>query len=343
MQKTWMGIAAAVLCLPAAGAAFGACKIGQVAELPVTVRANRPLLQGQINGEPVEILVDTGASSSFMWEGAAERLGLKMSGVSGLRIYGVGGEAVVHETVVGELRIGAFAAKNLHLAVINPKVGRNADQPALVLGESFFASYVSEFDLAHGVIRLLKPEGCQLDQLPYWADSYSLAVLTPGSDVWNQQIQTRVMLNGKPVDAILDSGAHTSVVARTIATNAGVTPWLDHQTAFKTSGVSGATLDTWVGTFATFAIGDESIRNVKLQISDLFNADRVTETGSHISQIAPGLPNMLIGCDFFLSHRILVLFQAHKLLFTYNGGPVFQVVESVESVEPKGDPAGSAP
>jgi clan AA aspartic protease (TIGR02281 family) len=340
MKSTWPGIAAVVLCLPAAGTAFGACKIGQMAELPVAVRANRPLLQGQINGQPVEILVDTGASSSFMWEGAAERLGLKMSGVSGLRIYGAGGEAVVHETVVRELKIGAFAAKNLYLAVINPKAGRLAGQPALVLGESFFASFVTEFDLAHGVIRLLKPEGCQLDQLPYWADSFSLAELTPGSDPWNQKIQTRVMLNGKPVDAMLDSGAYTSVVARPIAADAGVTPWLDHQTAFKTSGVSGAMMDTWVGTFATFAIGDESIRNVKLQISDLFNADRVTDTGSHISHIAPGLPNMLIGCDFFLSHRILVLFNARKLLFTYNGGPVFQVVESVES---GGDPAVPAP
>ena len=34
---------------------------------------------------------------------------------------------------------------------------------------------------------------------------------------------------------------------------------------------------------------------------------------------------MLLGADFFLSHRILVSNSQHKLYFTYNGGPVFQL------------------
>jgi hypothetical protein len=34
-------------------------------------------------------------------------------------------------------------------------------------------------------------------------------------------------------------------------------------------------------------------------------------------------PSMLVGCDFFLAHRILVLSKQHKLVFTYNGGPIF--------------------
>jgi predicted aspartyl protease len=340
-MRTWTWFAACMLCLPFAPAAFGACKIGQIAELPVTVRANRPVLQGQINGQPIEILVDTGASGSFIWEAAATRLGLKVGGVTGLRIFGVGGEAVVHEAVINQLQIGAFAAKNLQLVVIRPKADRSADQPAMVLGEDFFSGFTAEFDLAHGVLRLLKPEGCPLDQLPYWADSYSMADLEEANPS-NPKILTRVMLNGKPVDAILDTGAGTSVVARPVAADAGVTPWLDaKQTVFKTSGVSGTPIDSWVGMFATVAIGDESIRNVKLQISDLFNNDRVTVTGSRISHIAEGLPNMLIGCDFFLTHRILVLFKERKLLFTYNGGPIFQVIQSVESQ--KGAPAESAP
>ncbi len=36
---------------------------------------------------------------------------------------------------------------------------------------------------------------------------------------------------------------------------------------------------------------------------------------------------MLIGCDFLISHHIMVLFKEHKLLFTYNGGPIFQTIE----------------
>ena len=34
---------------------------------------------------------------------------------------------------------------------------------------------------------------------------------------------------------------------------------------------------------------------------------------------------MLIGADFFLSHRIYVASSQKKLYFTYNGGPVFNL------------------
>jgi tetratricopeptide (TPR) repeat protein len=37
---------------------------------------------------------------------------------------------------------------------------------------------------------------------------------------------------------------------------------------------------------------------------------------------------MLIGADFFLSHRIYVAGKQHKLFFTYNGGPVFNLKPS---------------
>jgi predicted aspartyl protease len=266
-----------------------------------------------------------------MWEEAAKRLGLKIGGVRGLRMFGVGGEAIVHETVVNQLQIGAFAAKNLHLVVIYSKEGQHPNAPALVLGEDFLSNFATEFDLAHGVVRLLKPQGCEPDQLTYWSDTYSLADLEP-TKPYQPSILTKVTLDGKPVDAILDTGATTSAVARQVAGNVGVTPWLDgKQAAVKMTGLAGTPIDSWVGNFATFAIGSESIRNVKLRISDLFGNDKVTDTGSHIGRIAEDTPKMLIGCDFFMSHRVLVLFKERKLLFTYNGGPVFQVVESVET------------
>jgi hypothetical protein len=88
-----------------------------------------------------------------------------------------------------------------------------------------------------------------------------------------------------------------------------------------------------VGTFPTFALGSESVRNVKLRISDMFAANKVIATGSHVGKVNEDAPGMLIGCDFFLAHRVLVLFKERKLLFTYNGGPIFQAVKSVDGGE----------
>ena len=40
---------------------------------------------------------------------------------------------------------------------------------------------------------------------------------------------------------------------------------------------------------------------------------------------------MLIGADFFLSHRIYVASSQRKLYFTYNGGPVFNLARAREA------------
>jgi hypothetical protein len=48
--------------------------------------------------------------------------------------------------------------------------------------------------------------------------------------------------------------------------------------------------------------------------------------------------DMLIGADFFLSHRIYVANSQRKLYFTYNGGPVFNL-----TAEPQGPDNDRAP
>jgi hypothetical protein len=95
-------------------------------------------------------------------------------------------------------------------------------------------------------------------------------------------------------------------------------------------GLAGRKLDSWVGTFGSFTIGDEVIHNVKLRIADLFGKDTVADTRSNLARPVEGLPGSIIGCDFFLAHRLLVLFSEHKLLFSFNRGPIFQTIESSE-------------
>jgi predicted aspartyl protease len=315
------------LCLAAAPSAFGACTIKKLAELHVTVVGNRPLIEGQVNGQVVKIMVDTGSTFSFIREEEAKRLGLKVISGSNVSIFGVGGEARFGATVLEELRFGPFTDKNLQLAVIGSRHERRQSKAAFVLGEDFFSNFSTEFDFAHGVIRLLRLEGCKFDQVAYWSDQYSLAELG-SSRSQSARIQTDVLVNGKQVNAILDTGAPTSIISLSAAKGAGVNPSQDGtKSAGRVTGLAGNPIDAWVATFGTFAMGDESVRNVKLQIADLFTADTQQTTGSHIHQRVAGLPEMLVGADFFRTHRILVLFTERKLVFTYNGGPIFQTIE----------------
>src|SRR6202035_3157438 len=78
-------------------------------------------------------------------------------------------------------------------------------------------------------------------------------------------------------------------------------------------------VQTWIAPVDSFKIGDEEIRHTSL---------RLTDTDFE------GI-DMLLGADFFLSHRIYVANAARKLYFTYNGGPVFNLDVAPQS--------GSAP
>ncbi len=315
------------LCLATAPNAFGTCKIVRLAELQVSLVRNRPLIEGQVNGHVVKILVDTGSTFSFIREEEAKQLGLKVNAVQNISVFGVGGKARFGATVLKEIKFGPFADKNLPLAVVGPQLGQHQGEATLILGEDFFSNFSTEFDFAHGVIRLLRPEGCKPDQLAYWSDQYSMAELI-SADPERARIQTIVVLNGKHVDAILDTGASTSTVSQSVAKKVGVDPSQDGtKSAGSVTGLAGKPIEVWVGTFGAFAFGDEKIKNVKLQIADLFTADTQTTTGSRIPQRLDGLPEMLLGTDFFRTHRILVLFKERKLVFTYNGGPIFHNIK----------------
>jgi tetratricopeptide (TPR) repeat protein len=51
---------------------------------------------------------------------------------------------------------------------------------------------------------------------------------------------------------------------------------------------------------------------------------------------------MLLGADFFLSHRIYVSNKLHELFFTYNGGPVFNLARASAPKPPAEPPADAA-
>jgi predicted aspartyl protease len=114
-------------------------------------------------------------------------------------------------------------------------------------------------------------------------------------------IRLTVKLNGRPVAAMLDSGASTSMLSERVAMSVGGTRSPATGTA---TGIGAKTLATAVYRFARFDIGNEEIPDVGIIAAQ------------------HDMP-MLIGADFQRSHRVLVSHSQKKLYYTYVGGPVF--------------------
>jgi hypothetical protein len=141
--------------------------------------------------------------------------------------------------------------------------------------------------------------------------------------------------------AMFDSGASNSTITTTAIRKPGMSPQATPADAQATHGISGRPIATDVGIFAAVTIGQETVQNAPLRIADLFGADRTVQTGSLIARSAFGdadmlqrEPDLVLGADFFLAHRIYIARSQKKLYFTYAGGPIFQPRAASTAPEP---------
>ncbi len=316
-------IAAAGLALAGmAHADVAACKMIQIADLPVRMVRNHLVVDAAIDGKKIGAMVDTGAALTLILRPATAWLGLERRETRGYQLFGVGGPTKVESALIDEFKIGNASRKNWRMFVAGER--EFGDDIAVILGEDFFAQIDVEFDLAHNVVRLFKPIDCEGVSLAYWtADEPREAVIEAIYDS-QPQILLTVQVNGQPVKAMLDSGASTSILTMADAARAGITPQATGVVAIPSgSGMGTKTVDTWVGPFDTVIIGSEIIRHTHIRFGDLYKDMTYISIGSRLMKSVEQDQPMLIGADFLRSHRVLVSHSQRKMYFSYLGGPVF--------------------
>jgi tetratricopeptide (TPR) repeat protein/predicted aspartyl protease len=317
LTVTLIGILGLLL-TPVAPAAT--CHLGRILELPITMNGLRPLVNVQVNGTDTRFLADSGMFYSSISPPAAAELKLNVRrGPFGLTVRGVAGDArQVDIAVVNKLTLGGITlTRPLEFLVVGGDVGSGASG---ILGQNFFRIGDVEYDLTGGAIRLWKTEGsCRSANLIYWLkDEQSYSVMdiewaTPRVP----HTQGEATLNGTRIHVMFDTGSATSMLTLRAARRAGITPDSPGVVyAGESHGIGRGLIKTWVAPFESFKVGDEEVRHTRLRIGD-FDLDTDTE--------------MLIGADFFLSHRVYVASSQHKLYFTYNGGPVFNLTTNTST------------
>lgn len=303
--------AAAAAGLAVGGVAQAACVLGKVAEMPVTMRGLRPTVTTKINGKDAVFVLDSGAFFSMMSEEAAASFGMKPTmGPPGLRIQGIGGgQAFAQVARAKEFTFAGAPYKNVEF-LIGPRAG--GGETAGLLGQNILGSMEVEYDLANGYVRFFMAKDCGDSNLAYWSAGKTLSRLPllgeEGPVV--RKVMTTAKIDGRSINVSWDSGASLSILSTPAARRVGVRPISESVTSGGlTYGLYGHGLETFLAPFGSFAIGDEEIKNTRLRVADIVLPDS----------------DMLLGMDFFLSHRILISKAQGKIYFTYNGGPVFKL------------------
>ncbi len=302
--------------------AAGKCQLAQIGgDLPVDMESTRPLVWAKINGVKARFMLDTGAFYSMLWRDEVARYQLSvhsMLGGNSYSVVGTGGRETALDTVVKSFEfMGAQADKPFEFIVLNQDL---VPDSVGVLGQNILRMGDAEYDLANGTVRFWKPVGCEQQALAYWAVStpYSSVGLEAMDSVQSQLLAT-AMLDGHPITVTFDTGAPRSVLSLEAAERAGITPSSPGVTFLGlTGGIGPASDRTWSAPVDTFELGGEKVQHTHLLIADFNSHHRPGEMNR-----AP--IDMLLGEDFFLSHRIYVAYSQRKLYFTYNGGPLFNL------------------
>ncbi|HEX4739830.1 MAG TPA: tetratricopeptide repeat protein [Caulobacteraceae bacterium] len=305
--KVWALFASWALLLSAPAAATAECTL-KYESLAVTMNDLQPLIDATANGHKVRFVLDSGAFFSMITPGTAAALGLKLHPAPyGLRIEGLGGMVDPSVVSIENLEVAGETLRGVQFLTGGSETG---DGTAGVIGQNFLVVDDVEYDLADGIVRIVRAEDCKGDMV-YWPakNGYSAVdLVTFGNGKWATTAYVEV--NGQRLKAEFDTGAGVSFLTMPAARRLGFNP--------KAPGVEEAGIDrgfgprpfrTWIMPVDSFKLGGEEVKHTRLRVGDA-SLDNI---------------DMLIGPDFFLSHHIYVANKRRKMFFTYNGGRVFDL------------------
>jgi predicted aspartyl protease len=185
------------------------CSLQRVAELPVKSDGARLLIQVKIEGRDAWFQVDTGSPVSLITSQLADVLNLRKSSIASGRLLDAAGKNFEHYVRIKTLTLNDMTAENLTLVVMG-ETGSDKQWPYDgVFGANFLAAYDVELDIPHGKMSLYVHNRCKEPPVYWTQDFVSLPFFLDAS----LHMVMTATLDGKPVRAMIDTGARPSVLS----------------------------------------------------------------------------------------------------------------------------------
>ncbi len=311
MQYRGWACGLALAALGIGSAAAGGCQIQRLPAVAVTVKDLRPMVSTEINGRKARFIIDTGAFWSMLTTQARSEYGLPYDFAGmGLRLEGFNGSTRASVTSV---RVFTFLNVPFHDAKF--LVGGNDFPSGAVglLGGTILHLADVEYNFGDGQMRFVIAKHCGRTPIAYWAQGERVGVVKLRPITARRPFLIgHARLNGQRIRVLFDSGSPRSMLSVRAARRAGITvstPGV--RAAGPFAGIGRRWMRSWVVPVAQLQIGDEKIEHTPMMLGNF------RLSGLHIG--------LVLGADFFLSHRIIVSKRHHIMYFTYNGGPVFDL------------------
>jgi hypothetical protein len=289
------------LLFPVAGRA--ACSLENKATVPLQAMAAGITVPVQINGIGATFILDTGAERSVVTEAAVQRLGLARDQWVGTTMGGVGGVDRRPNADPRSLSLGGVPLvrrtlnhdHSLTVGVLPGVGGQNAAVVDGLLGRDYLALFDLDLDLPARRLTLYQVAACAGRFLP-WPDKYaSIPVTIPPGEA----IILAVTVDGRPLRALLDSGATASLLTAPGMYKLGLDQAnLSADPSAQISGLGPRAVTVHRHRFGTLTVGNQTIASPFLWVEPYRPVPIV---------------DMLLGADWLAGRRIWISFTTKQL------------------------------
>ncbi|MEI9929026.1 MAG: pepsin/retropepsin-like aspartic protease family protein [Rhizomicrobium sp.] len=269
----------------------------------------------KIAGVPKLMLLDTGGGLSEIFGRAADELKLRVQ-LSALAQYGVSGK-YSDKATIAPIEIGPLKADKAPF-IVAPDILDDDTTHAGILGPDILHNYDVHLDFGNNTLALLSQDHCE-GKVIYWPAT-AVAVV-PMQVLASGHIIIQVMLDGKSIFAMVDTGAYQSTLSIPAAES-----YFDLKLGSPDAPVAGDLQErpgskTYLHTFKTLDFDGIAVGNIKVQIipdmtSDLFR--NKPAIGTHIPdrKYDDAKSDMLIGMDVLRHLNIYIAYKEQKLYIT---------------------------
>ncbi|HTT05714.1 MAG TPA: retroviral-like aspartic protease family protein [Steroidobacteraceae bacterium] len=286
-----------LLCRSIAAPVGAQCIPVELARIPVTMVGSTPMVKVEINGAAAFLIADSAASVSTLSRAIAGRLAVALSAEPSGYLRGIGGEATSQLAIADHLTVANLSLEHVRFLVSAAMPSKASG----MLGQDILGRADTEYDLGHGLIRLVRPEGCGEGQAPDWYTGASVSTIRMAHGQPREPLATGVAnLDGHELRVLFDTGAPHSMLTAAGARRAGISVdsnW--SQSSLLLTGVGKSTSIGSLRYFETLKLGNEVRHHLRLYVTDI-----------RVPQV-----DMVIGMDFFRSHRVYVATRLGLLYF----------------------------
>ena len=298
------------LCTPALGQPCGPLKIVASVQLMATPDEREVFVPVSLQGQKKYMLLDTGGALDEITPQTVTALGLGSYRTPSLRFYDLRGNYVDHATVVSDFAIGNLVGHHVNFVVGPDYLFAGRPDIAGVLGPGILRFYDVAVDFGARTFSLISPDHCQ-GKVVYWP-AQTVAIVPMEVLKASGHIVVPVTLNGRSINAMLDTGAYTTVLSLSTAEN-DFSIHLPFMHRFQHH------LMPYQHSFASLDFGGVSVANPVIEIlPDLGRSPRLPSvTGTRfVDGETERLPDMLIGMDILRHLHIYIAYREQKLYVT---------------------------